>query len=371
MLLDKLQSGFLLLETSQGMVRVELSLRQRIYLLWTFRHFRQLSVLLLNSRERTLINGLFRNHATVGLNSIDPTLVIGMVENFVPATLPAPSSPQDAAERAPAQKPVEKDERHVLLPARNAGQPRPVRSSPKGRPILDWSRLATTRLATLAGALFLCVISVGAWHRFPAVSSQANNQIGLQPINAITISNSPYSAGRAGWVESPLAVASPEITAPLTPAPKTEVMQASVAADVPVHTAASISASISTAKQTIRDHAGTPARTLPLHDQNNGMNIEASRPPLRFAYPDYTDVRAHGIVSLTAGVDPTGAVRNVRFISGNRALAAAAARAIRQWRYRPYFKDDRAVATETNIVISFFSNDAISLSFPPSIATNR
>ncbi|MGA9390347.1 MAG: energy transducer TonB [Candidatus Sulfotelmatobacter sp.] len=171
--------------------------------------------------------------------------------------------------------------------------------------------------------------------------------------------------------ESPLAVASPEITAPLTPAPKTEVMQASVAADVPLHAAAPISASISTAKQTIHEHATTPARTLPLHDQNNGMNIEASRPPLRFAYPDYTDVRAHGIVSLTAGVDPTGAVRNVRFISGNRALAAAAARAIRQWRYRPYLKDDRAVATETNIVISFFSNDAISLSFPPSIATNR
>lgn len=288
-----------------------------------------------------------------------------MVENFVPATLPAPNSPQDAAERAPAQKPVEKDERHVLLPARNAGQPGSVpSSSPKfGRPILDWSRLATTRLATIAGALFLCVIFVGAWHRFPAVSSQANNQ----PINAITISNSPYSAERTGWAESPLAVASPEITAPLTPAPKTEVMQASVAADVPVHTAASISASISTAKQTIREHATTPARTLPLHDQNNGMNIEASRPPLRFAYPDYTDVRAHGIVSLTAGVDPTGAVRNVRFISGNRALAAAAARAIRQWRYRPYLKEDRAVATETNIVISFFSNDAISLNSLPAL----
>jgi len=64
-------------------------------------------------------------------------------------------------------------------------------------------------------------------------------------------------------------------------------------------------------------------------------------------------------------------VRNVRFISGNRALAPAAVRAIRQWRYHPYLKDDQPVATETNIVISFFSNDAISLSFPPIIPASR
>jgi len=92
---------------------------------------------------------------------------------------------------------------------------------------------------------------------------------------------------------------------------------------------------------------------------------------LRFAYPNYMDVGARGVVCLTADVDSDGAVRNVRFISGNRALAPAAVRAIRQWRYHPYLKDDQPVATETNIVISFFSNDAISLSFPPIIPASR
>ena len=92
---------------------------------------------------------------------------------------------------------------------------------------------------------------------------------------------------------------------------------------------------------------------------------------MHFAYPDYTDVRARGVVSLTAGLDSAGAVRTVRIVSGNRALAAAAVQAVRQWRYRPYLKDGQPVATETNIVISFFSDDAISMSFPPSIAARH
>jgi protein TonB len=70
-------------------------------------------------------------------------------------------------------------------------------------------------------------------------------------------------------------------------------------------------------------------------------------------------------------VDPDGAVRCVRMVSGKRALAAAAVRAVRQWRYRPYLKDGQPVATETNIVISLFSDDAISMSFPPSIPAIR
>ncbi|MGA2459666.1 MAG: hypothetical protein ABSF85_19045, partial [Terriglobales bacterium] len=65
-------------------MRVELSLRQRIYLLWTFRNFRQLSIPLLNSRQRALVNALFRNNAGVVSHSYNPLLTIGVVENYVP-----------------------------------------------------------------------------------------------------------------------------------------------------------------------------------------------------------------------------------------------------------------------------------------------
>src|ERR1700729_424359 len=84
MLLDRLQSGFFLFETPQKLMRVELSLQERIYLLWTFRNFRQLSVPLLNPREQALVNALFRNDADVVSDSYDPEFVIGVVEKFVP-----------------------------------------------------------------------------------------------------------------------------------------------------------------------------------------------------------------------------------------------------------------------------------------------
>jgi TonB family protein len=383
-LLDRLQSGFLLFETPQGLVRAELSLRQRIYLLWTFRHFRQLSIPLLNPRQRTLVNGLFRSNVDVLPHSFDPLLAVGVVENFVPTMVPIDASPRPEPAR---QEPTQKDkqqERVGALPAEIAPQPNPVSSSsPKlVWPMLNWSRmaatkLATTRLARTVGGLCLCIITVGAWHHLQAVPSlQAHNQTRLQQINAVTVTDSAHSAERAGMAENSVVIAVPAVTAPLTAAPETAVARGSIAAVVPVHTPASNSApsaaSISTPKRAIRLHDTASTRNPPLSDQNRSfIRIQASRPPLRFAYPDYMDVRARGAVCLTADVDSDGAVRNVRFISGKRALAPAAVRAIRQWRYHPYLKDDQPVATETSIVISFFSNDAISLGFPPIIPASR
>jgi protein TonB len=77
------------------------------------------------------------------------------------------------------------------------------------------------------------------------------------------------------------------------------------------------------------------------------------------------------VVALTARVDPDGAVRTVKVVSGKRTPAAAAVRAIRQWRYRPFIKDGQPVATETNIVITFIADDAVSMTFPPSIPSIR
>lgn len=92
---------------------------------------------------------------------------------------------------------------------------------------------------------------------------------------------------------------------------------------------------------------------------------------MHFAYPAAPEGGARGKVALTAMVGADGSVRSVKVMSGNRALAAAAVRAVRQWRYRPYLKDGQPVATETNIIFSFFSGDAISMSFPPEIPSAR
>ncbi len=403
MLLDKLESGFLVFETRQGLVRVELSFRQRMYLLWTFRHFRQLSVPLLNPRQRTLVNSLFRNHADV-IPHLDNSLpVIGVVEEFVPPVVPIETPievpiralPAPKLAQRPAQKPTpipikERPEPLVAQLAEIAPEPKSApSSSPKfDLPTLAWSKLITSklatfklakskltisRLATTIGALSLCIISVGAWHRMQVLpASQAQSQVRLQQINAISVPDSPHPAEPAPTAERSTVSLPPAATAPIAAVPEATVTPASIAADVPVHSSVHIPAPIATSsavpKRAIRVYPAASTPQLPLAGADSGISgIQASRAPLRFAYPDYTDVRARGVVALTAGVDSEGAVRTVRVVSGNRALAAAAVQAIRHWRYRPYLKDGQPLATETNIVISYFAKDAISMSFPPSI----
>ena len=401
MFLDKLQSGYLLFQTRQGLVRVELSLKQRIYLLWTFRNFRQLSVPLLNSRQRALVNALFRNNAGVVSHLHSRTLAIGVVEDFVP--------PPVAIGASPAQIPVQikaRKEKVVALPARIAPKPDPVPSSSRrfawsklatsmlatfklatsklalatsklatfklatfklatsklARPKLTTAKLATPRLATTGGVLCLCIVSVIAWHRIEGIpSSQAHNQPRVQPINMTVPPDSPHVAKPAAAIaESPTAIAPPAAVQPLA-APKAAVVPASIDTVIPT--------SIPTPKRVIRVQDAASAPNLPLSGQDSG--IQASRAPLHFAYPDYPDARTRGVVALIARVDSAGAVRTVRVVSGKRALAAAAVRAVRQWRYRPYVKDGQSVATETNIVISFIAEDAISMTFPPSIPATR
>ena len=99
MLLDKLQFGFLLFETQQGLVKVELSFAQRIYLLWTFRNFRRLSIQLLNPRQRALVNSLFRRNAGVVSQLHKPLPAIGVVEDFAPPPMRMGASPVEKKER--------------------------------------------------------------------------------------------------------------------------------------------------------------------------------------------------------------------------------------------------------------------------------
>jgi len=337
--LDKLQFGFLQFETQQGWVRVELCLWQRLYLLWTFRNFRRLSTPLLNPRQRRLVNALFRTSAAVP-HSRDPLLAIGVVENFVLATAPTGAPPVPQRERSAGA---------VASPAEIAHQPIPTRFA---LPRVSWSKLAAT-----LGALFLCVISVVAWHRIQGIpGSQAHNQPRLLPMDGtVTPNAAPFEkpADTAGsFAANPMAA-----TAQPRAVPKGVVQSALIAA-------------VSSVRQQAT-HVQAAASTRNLQLSNQDSSIPASRPPLRFVYPDYSDVSARGVVALTARVDSDGTVRTVKVVSGNRGLAAAAVRAVRQWRYRPYLKDGQPVATETNIVISFISDDAISMTFPPSIPASH
>jgi len=410
--LDKLESGFLLFQTARGLVAVEPSFWQRLYLLWTFRNFRQLSVPLLNARQTALIHNLFRKHAQVVSHKYDPWLVIGVVENFVPppieieATLaaridaslamiaklpeevarPDVASPVVQIDAAPAAKidasaaakpglPEKENAESVVFAPGNA----PDRSFAT---IVSWlrfvaskveasglvasgiitsklapSKRAMSRLATAIGAIGLCICFVIAWHRIGTVP-------GSQAHNSPPQLNSPNSSP----LPEPVRVAEhstlPTLADHSMADPDAAVKSTSIKLASSIATIAPTQP-----KQRIRVHDAVSTAKLALSIQDSA--IQATRPPLRFVYPVYSGVNARGEVALTARVDSNGNVRTVRVVSGDRGLAAAAVRAVRQWRYRPYIKDGQPVATETNIVISFFLDDAISMSFPRSIPVSR
>jgi TonB family protein len=60
-----------------------------------------------------------------------------------------------------------------------------------------------------------------------------------------------------------------------------------------------------------------------------------------------------GKVVLEIEVAENGAVSNIRTISGDPSLAAAATDAVRTWRYRPYRQHDHAARFQTDVTLSF------------------
>ena len=58
-------------------------------------------------------------------------------------------------------------------------------------------------------------------------------------------------------------------------------------------------------------------------------------------------------VLLSAVIGTDGKLKDVKFVSGDRALAIEAFRAVRDWRYRPYMLNGKPIEAETRIVMNF------------------
>lgn len=63
--------------------------------------------------------------------------------------------------------------------------------------------------------------------------------------------------------------------------------------------------------------------------------------------------RIQGAVILQAMIGKSGAIENLRLLSGHPILAPAAIEAVRQWRYRPYILNGEPVEVETQITVNF------------------
>jgi len=60
-----------------------------------------------------------------------------------------------------------------------------------------------------------------------------------------------------------------------------------------------------------------------------------------------------GIVLLLAEIGTDGAIHNLTLVSGEPSLAKAAIKAVKQWKYKPYYLEGKPVEVETQIQVNF------------------
>ncbi len=72
-------------------------------------------------------------------------------------------------------------------------------------------------------------------------------------------------------------------------------------------------------------------------------------------YPDIARVaRVEGAVLIRAVISADGRIEQAQVVNGSPLLSGAALDAIKQWRYRPYFLNDKPVEVETEITVNFY-----------------
>ena len=91
-------------------------------------------------------------------------------------------------------------------------------------------------------------------------------------------------------------------------------------------------------------------RTIRLSHMSEGDLVRKVLP----TYPPLArSARIQGAVILQAMIGKSGAIENLRLLSGHPMLVPAAIEAVRQWRYRPYVLNGEPVAVETQITVNF------------------
>jgi TonB family protein len=363
-------------ENSQGMVYAQVLGWDQAYLLWTFRNFRSLPQNVLNPRQQQMMASLYRNASEHSLRGLSDAFVVGRIEDFDPARPIAISTSRK--DRTPAFSPPQPNAAVVAVLDRDQRSRTPF-------------TLGRMTLKIGAGAL-VAVIAIMAWH-----------QLGAQPISHIPVTD-PQPANVVVAVPShedstanvkktqPAAVESPAqpVAAPpgvvsvahTNPIPPNSALMAS-APEIAVKSAVKTQAASSkpqpyevAAIAASADRVGKSHRPItapPVVEQASADQplMRISGRPRKLIYPVCPETGSRGKVSLQAVVENDGKVSRVRVLTGDRTLAKAAVEAVRQWRYEPFPDPTTHVERETNITVSFISNEVVAVSFPESAPLSR
>jgi TonB family protein len=376
---QKIRTGLLELRTPNRVLYARPTFRERLYLLWIFRHFRSLSRQVLSHRQQQLIDRLAQtaealNHAHVARASI-----LGAVENVrlsaaVPVIAPASvnnvieiSSSQArisvasavGSDLAPAaRKPAQRPDREAKTAPRTSTRVWPI-AARKAQPVtndaplpasptrnlssapprrwLEWASGAALGIALIGVLLYVSEVrpsSISSNAR-PSAATQQHSQ-GHSRIPSPVVS--PSSASKTVAAE----------TAPASPDPAPRVVSAGMPSPPP---------SVGTEPRI--------ERTSPPLELASTARLQISGAPARiFVYPEAPNSTLTGAVNLRALISPDGTVERVDVLSGTPALARPAVEAVRRWRYLPPASAGQAREAETRVTINFVGDDAVSITFP-------
>jgi TonB family protein len=379
---QKIRTGLVELRTHIGSVYVSPSFWERIYLLWTFRNFQSLPKQVLNRHQQHLIDKLCRAAIVSRNGPIARTSIIGAVENVYLM----PDRKTEAA--APTSKLVELGTTSADVAALQAvgSEGISIRSNRAAYNRIDVGRLHRQSVK---------VQYISAPKQDSAEQSETKE---ASPASVNSNARRTWSRNRVGWAlvaacgvallgilfdfrEGRLAARitvprvaieahEPAVSIPSAAAAQPERVQQSMPAErrqPATITALRPSSPLVSSRQHETAHGKAvilPQQNVATMDSTPRRLQVAEAPESGFSYPVAPNPTLTGEVSLKAVIGTDGTVTEVDVLSGKRALAGAAVRAVRHWRYRPHELKGHAVEAETNMVISFVGSDAVSISFP-------
>ena len=326
------------LDTGRGVLYAPASGWDKVCLLWTFRNFRSLPQNVLSPRQQQLIAALHRAASGHPSNELHHAAIVGTVEAFNPSSLPtlaaSAKSRKSVAEKSP-RKPT-------TVPGRKPSHPRFALNG------------MTLKIAT---ALLVIAIAVLAWHQF-----------GAQPVaNSKPTTTVASATGPPETITAHVGTATPALQPSAASPNPQEANGGRASSPVVTHPTAT-----PPAKKDGRERPSSIATPAPIFEAAADQpRMQISGRPQKLVYPVCPETHARGKVSLQAVVGYDGAVSRVRVLTGDRTLAAAAIQAVRQWRYEPFSGVLPPLERETNITISFISNEVVAVSFPASAPLSR
>ena len=232
-------------------------------------------------------------------------------------------------------------------------------------------------LALLGGGFYAAWMYQPAFHQFmQARLSEANALLGpeaqkaLNAIGRSSGSSTPATAkpapAPASAAETAVPAAPTQAVAPATPATSAAENQAAAPAASTPSAAAVPTAAVpaNTAqnppaveeKKTVAESA--PQVELPevkntviLSSKGAEKRLLRRVPPV--PSPAVRAQSAEATVVLKAVIDERGAVKALQLVEGDTALADAAMKAVKQWRYKPYIRDGKALPFQTIVLVDF------------------